>query len=679
MLAYSPISAIDRQIEACPQYDKYFDLPKGGKLKKKVLDKNGEVEDTVQQMLNMINNNWQEVKRAKHLVKGATTHQTAKNIFDWLYKHIKYNLEKGEILNTPSASYYYGQVLARQNPEHTEKYPVDCDDFTIFACSFLKAHDLPWALRIASYDGNKFSHVYCIVPKTKDNEEIIIDPVYIGFNKEKQYKMQKTFYGNLNGLSGMPIYYQGVNGTLSGIGNSDNTDVIIDNLAGGAHFEGFGLSGEMDENRAIAAYLKDTLKVARRRPNLVGRMYKNPARFCNMLDTAIKGLDTDEEAEILDILAQQEKDLIRKAQAMSGFGSGEWFIDENPEEQELSGLNYNYIDGERYYNFDGLGFFGTLGLFKKLIKRHRAKKTARLVKKGKTKKLAKVQKRWVKRDVRREKVKKAVRKVGQKIVKVLNKVNPVTVAARNGLRVLVAINFFGLASKLKEDEAARKKVLDLFEKMGGNKSKMQKSIDNGSKKKPLLKKTGSVKINDGFEGFGELGAVAAVSGLLSVAGKIVEKIFTWFKKKKAEKAAKTADDRGERMPGDTVPGAESLTTTPVLSETKEKPKFLTRVANFVKDTVVQLPQNNSINNQDATISQENMLVPVNNNLPINQTPIINSSLPLNQNPAQSSALKKYGWIAAVAGGAGALWYFSRQKKQAQPVSGLKKLKAKRLK
>ena len=189
-LGYSPLSAIDRRIIARPQYDKYFPT---GSVKKKLRLAHGSVEDTVFEMINMVNRDYKEVAQAAHLVKAGNTYSTAKKIFEFLFDHIKYNLERGEILNSPAVSYHYGQVLARQNQRKSNTNPVDCDDFSIFAASFLKYLGHDWAFRIASYDGINYAHVYCVIPANGNRKEIVLDPVYFGFNMEKSYKKQKTF------------------------------------------------------------------------------------------------------------------------------------------------------------------------------------------------------------------------------------------------------------------------------------------------------------------------------------------------------------------------------------------------------------------------------------------------------------------------------------------------------
>jgi hypothetical protein len=916
MLGYSPISAIDRIIEPCPQYDKYFDKPKTGELKRKMLSSDADVDQTVDLMFDVINKHYKEVDKAKHLVKGSNVNQTAQKIFDFIYNHIKYNLEPGEILHTPAAVYWHGQVMARQNPGKTSEYPIDCDDMAIMACSFLKSLHLPWALRIASYDGVKYGHVYCVVP---GQNEIIIDPVYIAFNKEKPYKMQKTFVGSTEGMSGIPVYLQSVNG-LSGLGQESIG--LVNGLLSGSHFSGYGEIGEIDETIGLIKYLKDTKKIAEKNPRLVAKTYPKPYIFQQMLDRAINGLDTNEEAEILDILAKQEKQFISDAKAISGFAAdNDWYIDEHPEDQELSGLNYRSINGIKYFNvgnlgffgrlklikkiqakrvekaiakgktakaeklqnravkkvnrkinkaaravkmlnkanpvvapiiqkpipipvpvqkpviqinpldtqpkqqsiivsppeinnalvqdnkpvqvinvpiqenpvirelqkepdfippavseqtqpiveeqttvetenaenipsvdtsepdeeteaiveglanglhfagiglgeifdhnqaikaymkdtlevlrkkpgvakfqykkpymfqhmletainglneneeseildilseqekqitnkplsgfendtyfidgigyvdFGGLGYFGRLGLFKKLKDKHRTKKIAKLEKKGKTAKVEKFKAKIVKRDTRAAKRNDKIKT----IARVFNKVNPVTVAARNGLRVLISLNFLGVASKIQADPQLGDKVRDMFKKMGGDVGKINKSIMNGAKKSPLNKTTGNVKTIDGLDGFG---AVVALSALVNAAGKLVNKIIEWSKKK----TIKTAD-------GSTLPNTNYSQNTTSIQTEPSKPGLFKKLINKAKEKL----------EQKTEPVQEEITEPVKNDIPAN-TGTNKTNIAL--------------WAAGIVAIAGVAYFATSRKKDNNAIRGFKKLSGIRLK
>ena len=638
-LGYSPLSAIDRKIIAAPWLDKYFDKPKGGKPVKKMVDANGGVEQTVKQMIDIVNNKYHEVEQAKVLVKGVDTYETAKNIFDFLYKYIKYNLERGEILNSPAVSYWYGQVQARKNPENTEKFPVDCDDFSIFAASFLKSLGLPWGFRIASYDGINYSHVYCIVP---GQNEIIIDPVYYTFNKEKPYRKQKTYIGksNKSNLSGMEIYTQGISG-LSELGEipiNDNEDVVL------------------------LGYLNDNLRIARQNPHLLQRTHKNPYQFIGMLEKAVNAIDTDKEDEVLAQLANEEQQMVLQGthslNGVLGTDDNDWYLDEDytGEEPELSGFKYEYDnEGNRY--FASLeGFFGRLRFLRRRRKKHRARKYTRLQRKNPAR-AERYKKRYIRRDARRIKRRKKTRRIFKNAVRFIAKVNPLTIVARNALRALLSLNFLGLSSKLKADKKAYSKLLNWYKNTGGNTKAILRTIDRGAKRKPLLKRKGKAKIA-GLEGFG---VVEDIGSLAKAAGGIIKKIISWLKERKQLK--KVAKEKGisvKEAHKQYKEGKLILKPAP-----KKEHKFINKVKDFIKEQTTQpkpvqpMPVN---------------YTPREKGFPVPAQSIDRSFVSANPN---NNNFKKYGIIAAViAAGAGTVYAINsavhkRTTGEFKPISGVK--------
>lgn len=622
-LGYSPLSAIDRQITPAPWLDKYFDKPVNNKPVKKLADANGGVEQTVKQMIDIVNTKYHEVERAKHLVKGKNIHETAKNIFDFLYKYIKYNLERGEILNSPAVSYWYGQIQARKHPGDTDDYPVDCDDFSIFAASFLKALGLPWAFRIASYDGVNYSHVYCIVPGT---DEIIIDPVYYAFNKEKAYKKQKTYIGKSsksNNLSGMEIYTQGISG-LAGLGDTP---------------------ADTDEDVLLLGYLNDNLRIARQNPHLLNQTYKNPYRFVGMLEEALKAIDTENEDETLDRLATQEQQMILSGtHSLSGVqgDDDDWYLDEDytGNEPELSGLEYEYDnEGNRY--FTSLeGFFGRLRFMRRLRNKRRVRKYARLQRKNPAR-AERYKKRYQRRAVRRVKRRKKFRRFAKNAVRFIAKVNPLTIAARNSLRALLSLNFLGLSTKLKQDKNAFSKLINWYKNAGGKESAIRKTIEKGARRKPLLKRKGKVSVS-GFEGFG---VIEDISSLAKTAGGIIKKIIQWLKERRQLK--KAAKSKGISIKEARTQYKQGKLVLPKKPEKEHK--FFNRVKDFVQQQVPQ-PANPA--------TPEPVYSPRENGYPVNQANDNGNDRSFEPQTTQSSNnnLKKYGIYAAViAVGAGAVY------------------------
>ena len=229
-IGYSPLSARDRQIKDGSKFDRLFPQPD---LKTTLLQRDGEVEDTVKKMQEIVvKYSWQVRELCKRL-KASTVRQSVKNVFDFVYDYIKYQVEDGEKLRTPAYSWYEGQVLKRQNPDDS-KIGVDCDCMSIFCGSCFREMKIPFAFRITGYASSPlgfcrgFQHVYTIA-YDENGKEIICDPVYIAFDKEKEYAIQKTYAMSLNGTDII---------MLSGIDDEshheyvENSDGTVGELAG---------------------------------------------------------------------------------------------------------------------------------------------------------------------------------------------------------------------------------------------------------------------------------------------------------------------------------------------------------------------------------------------------------------------------------------------------------------
>lgn len=153
--------------------------------------------------------------------------------------------------------------------------------------------------------------------------------------------------------------------------------------------------------------------------------------------------------------------------------------------------------------------------------------------------------------------------IGAKVFKVLFlKINPLTVATRNALRALMSINFLGMASRynvglLTEAQAAQlgydketwqsavkalERLKKFYKKMGGNPSKMLKSITKGAGKKPLFKKdispNSTVNVADNEDEESTLGMEpATISLILGLCSAFISLIWKWVEKVEAKKAA----------------------------------------------------------------------------------------------------------------------------------------------
>ncbi len=277
-LGYVPLSAIDRPITPSPQYDHLFPLPNGNN---EIVIDDANVFDTVRKM-------YEVVKQDNHLVKKATqklfsnektVYKTSKKIFDFVFKHIKYNLERGEQLRNPAVTYHKGQRQARAFYQkygyYHKEYSADCDDIAMLIASFLTILNIKFAFRITSYGyGEPFSHVYVIAFDEKGSP-IIIDPVYHLFNAEKQFTKQITFDKNMEKLDGIPVSY------LSG--------------------------GTVSADDIIKIFLQNSRDLIAHRAN----NYQNAHLIIGMYDYVLRYWDTKNRIKALQIVSKREEELIK--------------------------------------------------------------------------------------------------------------------------------------------------------------------------------------------------------------------------------------------------------------------------------------------------------------------------------------------------------------------------------
>jgi hypothetical protein len=184
------------------KYDHLFDNPKRDDL---IIIQDGSVEQTVQEMVKLVNKYYLQTAKLAQLLRGRTTEESTKNIWNFIYDHVQYREDKAgvEQLRTPSRTWA------------DRKNGVDCDCMSIFAASLLKNMSIPYQFKIVKYGGKDFQHVYVVVPTNSlSGRYIVIDGVLDQYNYELDYSQQKTF----NGMNGIPIQ------VLNGIGNTDECE-----------------------------------------------------------------------------------------------------------------------------------------------------------------------------------------------------------------------------------------------------------------------------------------------------------------------------------------------------------------------------------------------------------------------------------------------------------------------
>jgi len=273
------ITAGYRTIVNGRQYNRFFATPEEND---RIILDDGDVDDTVELMKKVV---WKYINDTTLIAKelqGKSTVQTCNNIWNFLFNHIQYRLDKKGI-----------EQLRRPCRSWAEREQgIDCDCFSIFVSSILTNLQIPHKFRITKYGSSDvFQHVYVIVPY--QNSQLTIDCVLNRFNYEKPYSQKKDFTMNLSGINVA---------VLSGIDGD-----VFDLVSG---FEGLGDLASPENDRAIYEHLVKTRTMIAQNPNSVSTVEYTPA-FLKMLDYAIENWNTPNRAAALEVLAKNEDALNR--------------------------------------------------------------------------------------------------------------------------------------------------------------------------------------------------------------------------------------------------------------------------------------------------------------------------------------------------------------------------------
>ena len=160
------------------------------------------LEDTLELMQQVIVETLNDTKLLAEKFKSNSTFDTCKKIWDFVYRHIQYTMDKTGIEQVRRPSRTWADRIKG----------VDCDCYTVFIGSILTNLGIPFKMRITKYGGkHHFQHVYPIVPTT--NGHITLDCVTDRFNYEVRFSEKQDIVltnkiKNLNGfgiLSGVDI------------------------------------------------------------------------------------------------------------------------------------------------------------------------------------------------------------------------------------------------------------------------------------------------------------------------------------------------------------------------------------------------------------------------------------------------------------------------------------------
>jgi hypothetical protein len=322
------ISSGYRPIQNGSQYEKYFGQPD---QKDRIILEDGEVNETVVLMKKVVWKYINDTKQIASSLKASTLEQTAENIWNFLYNHIQYKLDKKGV-----------EQLRRPNRSWSERTTgIDCDCFSIFVSSILTNLQIPHSFRITRYDEDYFQHVYVILPTTA-NKYITIDCVLSAFNYEKPFTEKRDFTMNLNGINVA---------VLSGTNNTNVLDLVND-------LEGLGSTNPEERLNTLYNHLVKTREVITKNPYCVIHVDFPPA-FIKMLDYAIENWNTPNREQALSYLEMNENELNR----INGLADVE-------EHSDLEGIDTDWSELE---GLDNIGIMGELSGLDGKTKKKKAK------------------------------------------------------------------------------------------------------------------------------------------------------------------------------------------------------------------------------------------------------------------------------------------------------------------
>ena len=184
-----------RKVKDGSAYEKLFP---SANLKDETVKKGASVTDTVKFIPKVVRKTLSQTEGIAKMLHGNTQSETCKNIWDFVYSHIKYNKdEEGkEQIRSPARTW------------HDRNRGVDCDCYTVFISSILTNLKIPHSLRIAKYRKDYFQHIYPIVHKP-NGKYITVDCVVDYFNYEEPFTEKKDTKMDLQYLSGIDDDFSG--------------------------------------------------------------------------------------------------------------------------------------------------------------------------------------------------------------------------------------------------------------------------------------------------------------------------------------------------------------------------------------------------------------------------------------------------------------------------------------
>jgi len=153
--------------------------------------RNGSNDDIISTLHKALPQAVKEVATSAEQFRGVNNFETARNIWNYLRKELKYKKDPN------------GYQFIKLPRRLTTVKNGDCKSYSLLAASILSALKMPVIFRYGAYNTELTpSHVY-VITKDENGNEIIIDGVYNYFNKEVPYFKKYDYPMNIQVLSGV--------------------------------------------------------------------------------------------------------------------------------------------------------------------------------------------------------------------------------------------------------------------------------------------------------------------------------------------------------------------------------------------------------------------------------------------------------------------------------------------
>lgn len=499
--------------------------------------------DTIETLKNAVFEGKKQVEKlAEHLKDPAgSMYQSCFNVWHWLQTNVKYNFDRQgkEDIRLPARTW-----LDREKG-------VDCDCLSVFAFCLLANMGLKPVFEIVAFFGrDDYSHIYV------NCEGVIVDRVLNKFNERAPFitkikKMEVPVY-QLSGVEDDGL--EGVNDVLknlkSQIPQNHNCQIrkqiAYKRMAGNpveqrafAMFMPYMYDVDL-HNGALYFYRPEFATVAKWADSILANYFRN-AQQC----TDLQGVELGKLFKKIGKALKKAAKSVAKATKKVVKATGNVVKSAVKSTANVVKSTANVVKAG-----------AQLATGKKAAAKATIKKAGSQIKSAvvePVKSTANLTKTVVKETIVNP-TKTAVKAVAKLVKVLLIKINPVTVLMRNSLRGLIALNFLGLASKLAVgqmteanalaagydkdmyDKAVKayNRVKKFFKSLGGDVSKLEKTIEKGAKRKALFKKDNNYNINtpvneSDLQGLGALGEAVTIGTMLAAVGSFFAKIWGWIK------------------------------------------------------------------------------------------------------------------------------------------------------